>query len=592
MKINYNIMITIALLMLNIALEKLSAQTDTTQKTQVEKMTIIGIVEPTIEHAKKPEINPEIKDETVDFPKPEYQLQQTSPLATYNQQNSFPFYPLPKYQPTDENHRNYLILGFANYWTPLAEFYANMNAHREHAFGIHLKHLSSQGGIDNYAKSAYSHNNIDAYYKYMGRNFIVKTDLFFDRDVVHYYGFNPTEWEETGRTLPSNDSIKQRYALLGGNVQFSNNSSRPIDFQYYANLGFSNFSDRYQNRENQFTADFSFKKGFKWFRFSDYQTLGTMLSFNYYDEKASDFFYTESINTMRQTMQNNAWKLSLLPFIGAAWDEYYIRLGVDLALTSTENKTVFHVHPAIEAKVKLITEKLDIFAGLGGNIERNSMKMLVEENPFLAPSMAFTLGDATFLNKKITIYGGINANILEGWDLKAGANYSYIDNMPFYTIDSQWMIPTYQPFFANTNELNVFLNTNYSFSNKISAQLNVDFYSYTSKSFQYAYYKPNFKISFIGEYCPIPKLKINLGFRFYSKMWAYNGNASEASSINPENNIQLPCLYDLNLGGEYKIWKELYGFLQMSNVIAQNYQQFLYYPTQGITLMVGAKFRF
>lgn len=598
MKITPHIFIVCSVLFLNVLLA--DAQSDTT-KMQVEKMTIIGTVEPVIEQKKKPEINPDIKNETIDFPVPNYPTDDVQSLPAKNEQKPVAFQPLPKHQMEDGSElRNYLILGFANYITPLAEFYANMQANRKHAFGLHLKHLSSQGGINDYANNSFSHNNIDAFYKYMGSNFILKTDLYFDRDVVHYYGFKPKELEEAGISFPTDDdSIKQRYALIGGKIGFSNNTAKPTDFQYFTNLEFSNFSDRYKNRENDFSINVALKKGFDWFRFSDYQTLGVLLDFKYYDQLTSfydnGFINLQPRGTLFEYRQKD-WKLDFHPYIGAEWDEYYVNIGANLSLTHSDSGTVFHIHPAIEGKIKVVSEKLDVFMGLGGAIERHSMKSLTDENPFIMPSALFVAGNDVFQNNKIKIYGGLNLNVLEGWDLKLGASYSYIDNMAIFTLsgDSSRVVPVYQPFFANTNELNVYLKTNYSFSDKVRANLVMDFYSYSSKEFSHAYYKPAFKLLLSGEYRPIKNLKLGIDFNFYSKMWANENKYvdNQQTETETDNDIQLPCLYDLSLKGEYKVWKELYLFLNINNLLAQNYERYLYYPTQGVTFMIGGKFRF
>lgn len=592
-----NIIFLLVLLMINVSW--IGAQTDTT-KTQIEKMTIIGTKEPIIEIMKKPEINPDINNETINFPIPEYQTKTVPYVGTVNEQKKVEFQQLPKFKIEDKLLRNYLILGFANYVTPLVEFYANMQAHRSHAFGLHLKHLSSQGGIKNLAHNAYSHNNIDAFYKYMANNFILKADVFFNRDVVHYYGFNPEIFEQANMPLPSNDSIKQRYALAGGKLGLSNNTSQPTDFQYFLNFGFSNFSDRKKNNENNFTTDFQFNKGFEWFNFSNYQTLGVLLKFDYYTEHVyyPTHFVVDSLNKIiwkNLELRSKSWLFDLHPTIGAEWDEYYVRLGVDLAITKTDSATVFHIHPDIEGKIKVIPEKLDVFVGLGGEVTRNSMQLMVEENPFIAPSMAFVSGSESFMNKKVKIYGGLNANILEGLDLKAGVHYSYVDNMPFYIINEKTnMIPTYTPFYANVNEINVFLKTNYAFSDKIRANMSIDFYSYTSKKLEHAYYKPNFQLNVSGEYRPIQKLKLDLGFKFYSKMWACYSDYALKQLNDPtmDKNIQLPSLYNLSFGGEYNAWKELYLFLSLNNILNQNYERYLFYPSQGITVMGGIRFRF
>lgn len=591
MKLN-SIVVTIIVLISNVYF--INAQRDTTKTTQIERMTIIGAIEPTLETKKKPEINPEVNSENIDFPKQEFQMEKVYSLPTFNKQNSFPFYQLPKSSRiVDETFKNYIILGFANYITPLAEFYANIQANREHAFGIHLKHLSSQGRIKDYAKNAYSHNNFDVFYNYMSSNVIFKADLFLDRDVVHYYGFKPELISDNGLLLPSDDSIKQRYLLLGGKVGLSNNPTRSSDFQYAINLGFYNFSDRNNNTENNFAAELKLKNGVNWVRLADKQAIGAYFNFDYYNEKAFAPNTTNSTQLLDVKRLSKALKFTFNPFYAIEWNEYYLKLGFDASVTSTNKGSKIHIHPDIEAKLKVAPEKFELYAGLGGKVDYNSMKDLIQNNPFIAPSMACVFEDESFMDKKITIYGGLNANIIEGWDLKAGVNYSFIDNMAFFMRNTlSGYITTYKPIFVKTNELNVYLRTNYSFIDKIRANVSVDYYNYSSGDLKYAYYKPEFKLNVSLEYRPITELKLDIGFNLYSKMWVYDGDVTLYDVTYLDKYIQLPALYDLNLGGEYKIWQELYGFINISNILNQNYEYYLNYPSQGIMIMCGAKYRF
>jgi hypothetical protein len=60
--------------------------------------------------------------------------------------------------------------------------------------------------------------------------------------------------------------------------------------------------------------------------------------------------------------------------------------------------------------------------------------------------------------------------------------------------------------------------------------------------------------------------------------------------LNPETaeTEKLKGLADLNLKGEYFFKKRYSGFVSVHNLLNNRNQRFLYYPTQGFRVMVGA----
>ena len=86
--------------------------------------------------------------------------------------------------------------GFGLYTTPLGELYYDQTRSRENAYGVHVKHLSSNGGLDDVGPSDYSFNSIDGYYNHYLDDHEVGGKLIYDRRRVSYYGY------------PSNDSIE------------------------------------------------------------------------------------------------------------------------------------------------------------------------------------------------------------------------------------------------------------------------------------------------------------------------------------------------------------------------------------------------
>jgi outer membrane receptor protein involved in Fe transport len=49
---------------------------------------------------------------------------------------------------------------------------------------------------------------------------------------------------------------------------------------------------------------------------------------------------------------------------------------------------------------------------------------------------------------------------------------------------------------------------------------------------------------------------------------------------------------DVNVKAEYAVFDRLSAFLALNNLLNQKYQRFLYYPSRGLTVMLGATYSF
>jgi hypothetical protein len=496
-----------------------------------------------------------------------HSVENTEPLASE---------PLPKGQTIKYPH-NYLILGFGNYITPYGEFYANASQMENHAFGIHLKHLSSQGGIKDCADNAFSHNLGDIYYKFSGKMLTVKADGFLKRDVVHYYGFQPD-----GSFNPSSDSIKQRYFLGGATVSVGSNDVNPTDFGYLAKVKYYNLSDRFENQENAISLDADFRKGFFLFDTRTPQRAGAQIDFAYFNNN----IFAPELNG--NALVQNDIQLGVRPYFECDWSEYRLKVGIDAGITRNDEKTKFYIHPIVEATVKVIQNRLYLFARLGGAVDRNSFLLLTDSNPFIAPGFY----SANFSDKKITAAGGFSAMIVKGLDMKIGGEYARIENMPFFA--SRPDVPTHNFFtlFDKVSQTDLFLESAYTLSNKIHIGAGIHYYIIQPDSLEHAYYHPDFKISLSGKYRLIERLLLGAEFYFYSKMWAADPYKHATGNTIIFDEVPLSPCYDLNFSAEYRIWNELYLFLQANNVLAQNYKRYLNYPMQGLNILGGIRFRF
>ncbi|MBK9762648.1 MAG: hypothetical protein IPO87_04595 [Flavobacteriales bacterium] len=76
-------------------------------------------------------------------------------------------------QTNERLYKGYAKLGYGIFNTPLGEVYYDQGRSKKNSYGIHLKHMSSNGGLKDVGYSGYSFNNADAFYTRLLRNHAV-----------------------------------------------------------------------------------------------------------------------------------------------------------------------------------------------------------------------------------------------------------------------------------------------------------------------------------------------------------------------------------------------------------------------------------
>jgi outer membrane receptor protein involved in Fe transport len=162
--------------------------------------------------------------------------------------------------------------------------------------------------------------------------------------------------------------------------------------------------------------------------------------------------------------------------------------------------------------------------------------------------------------------------------------------MPFFISRRDASTNNFKTHFDKASQTDLFFESAYTLSNKIYLGAGVHYYITQPDLLEHAYYHPDFKMTLSGKYRIFERLLLGAEFYFYSKMWAVSTDGPDEIAIS--HYVKLPPCYDLNVSAEYRIWQELYLFLQANNVFAQNYERYLNYPTQGLNIIGGIRFRF
>jgi outer membrane cobalamin receptor len=77
------------------------------------------------------------------------------------------------------------------------------------------------------------------------------------------------------------------------------------------------------------------------------------------------------------------------------------------------------------------------------------------------------------------------------------------------------------------------------------------------------------------------------------KRYAYDQRTGINDDFTSIGNIQtLDAIVDINLGVDYQIKDNLSIFLKVTNLLNYNYDLYYQYPSQGINVMAGIRYKF
>ncbi len=527
------------------------------------EVTVIAAYEPTISDAFKINFTPTTKDSVFEQLPFHYGIQSIKIPTTYQIEPIKPAKIVG--EPITKLYQNLIKAGFGNYTTPYFELFTNSVRSKKFALGVHAKHLSSTGGIADYANSNYANNEVEAIGKIFFEKATLDGEVFFHHDVIHYYGYKPIDFPTFS------EDIRQRYSLIGFNTNYSSNYLDSNQLNHQLSLGFYNLSDYYNSHENNFKLGINLDKNLNLFDFTDKQTIGIKTNLDYYNNAGS------LIPT------NNSGMVSFKPYISTHFNQYMFYLGLDASLaTTTGAVTKLFLYPNIEASLAIIPQILKVYGGISGGLNKNSFKSISSENPFISTTTPFGFSD-----KQFEFYGGINTSLTKTIDFNASISNATTDNMPLFVNDTNNLAHNkFTLAYDKVNLLKASASFQFRYNEKINIVLAGNYYRYSTDIEAKAWHKPDFDASLIVRYNISNKIICRAEAYTFTKMYAktFENGIMQAKEISG--------MIDVNLGIEYRYSKILSGFINLNNLGAMRYQNWYNYPSQRFSLMAGVTYAF
>ncbi len=538
---------------------------------------IQGIFSPTIADVRKIDMRPQPIDTILPDRPVSYQLL-TVKADIPSRVDSIEPARLTVLAPQPRLYKGYVKAGFGLYTTPLGEIYFDQTRSRKNTWGMHARHFSSNGGIDDVGPSEYSFNSVDGHYTHFLPDHEVGGRLIYDRRRVSYYGFTASDSLsalQNAITAPE-DFTKQVYNDIGfaGRIRsLYKDSTRiaheaDVEVHAYSNLTGSSETNI------RFGAALGKREG------NEHFALGLIVDNNAY---RGDLGGTLGEARISGTL------LGLTPSVSTLGRKYTVRVGAGLYLDAL-GRTTFHFYPNAFASYSLFDDILIPYAGVEGAKERNSLRSLTRENPWLtgAPNLVNS-------SRQYDLYGGLRGSFSRhvGFDVRVSS--TRIDDMPlFVNVPNEPFADRMAVVYDRVDILNISGELRYRLRESISFNGRMEVLTYQTNLQEEAWNLPPYRLALGGRYSMQEKLILKAEVLFLGSRPAFRQPVppQPGELPNPSLTTELDGFMDLYLGIEYRYTKRLSVFLDMSNLSASKYERWYRHPVQRGLVMGGATYAF
>lgn len=546
-------------------------------KIDTEEVKVVKPFSPTVSDAFKINLSPEIDSVGINEKKDiKYSINSIPVASTFTPAKGKA--KTLKRAPKERFYDNYISAGYGNFNTPIIEIFAHSSTSNSNDFGGFLNLHSSGGGIDGIVlDDNFLDVNVDLFYKQTERYFEWKADTGINHLSTNWYGLSE-EINYNNDVINSIDE-KQSYSeiYLGGEIEFFD------ALVHKGDIKISRFIDKAESRENygliSGVVDFPVGK----------EMMYTEMTLEFLNGNFdSDFLQTDDI---KYTFFN----LGFSPNFEILRDDLTINLGANLfySLTNTDEGSKFYIYPNVTASYKISDQALIAYAGVIGDLQQNSYKNFVKKNPFVSPTLFIERTSMQY-----NAYAGIKGLLNNKIRFNAKVGYSSETNKPLYKLnttltDGSILVDkgyeagnSFQVIYDDVNTINISGELIFDLTKEFKFGGNVEFNSYSLDTQAHAW--------------NLPLVTATLLAKFTRKKWSagadmfFSTDRKDELIFNRVSPIRITnsAYFDINLNGLYNINDKFSIFLNLNNILGNNYQEYTNFKVQGFQVFAGLKYKF
>jgi len=472
--------------------------------------------------------------------------------------------------PLTKLYKSYLMLGFGNYLTPLAEVSVANERSKKGAIGLIARHYSTNGKLklDNNDKvfGGYMDNDVSLFGKRFLKGNYLEGSVDYMQKTRYAYGYDTSIVDYS----PSKKDIRFSYQDAGAHISFGSLTLDSASFSYDFDLSYDLFfvsGDRYQHNIGFTGTMATMFKGFY---------AGSDIDIQYF--KPSSQIYSEG-----------KYIASVSPFIKKSTSQWSFKAGLQLLLDKNMTASpVFHIYPDARFSFSIVPSYVSFFAGLNGSLQTNDPKHIIDINPYLVSDTLFKLKNTSNV---LAVSAGLKGNNGIGGNYLISASYSFVNDMLLYTsivdpysVFSPQMGNLFVPLNDDGEVFNIHGEMNGVINDKISYSGKANWYKYTLSTFDKPWNMPLWDVKAGASYNLRDKILANADLTVVGKRTL----AATASGIFLPNVLfEAPAHVNINLGAEYRYSKILSFWIKLNNISFNRYYEWAWYPSQRFLFMAG-----
>lgn len=530
------------------------------QEKLVKEVQVVKPYEPTISDAFKITHLPVISDTVKTIPEVKYYVH-TKPLNIGYTID--PIKPAKMVgEPLSHLYNSYVKLGLGTKLLPLFEVYLGNKRSKDYSVGAYYKLHNSYAQVkldnDESEFAGFSDHDLQFFGKKFLKNSIFYGNLGLTSNTRYCYGYNTqidTTLEKSG--------IKQNFLSYGLDAGYKSNyvDSAHINYDFKVLLDYT--KDKFSNNEFGFGVSGNVNKIFT------KQMVGVNLAINHYS-------VSENIDSVGNTI------VKIHPWVGFFGLKWRVKAGINIASDLHGDQTKSGYYPVGSVEYDIANSYLIPYAGVDGKLQVNNFKTIAAQNPFLMPATG-----VKNTSHKVILFGGVRGNFNLSTYYNFKLSYSVVDDMPFYVnnlADTDSIGNKFDVTYDNIELTHYFGELSVSPSEKLYLSAQANYREYKMKNELKPWHIPAFDLTFSAKYNLKQKIILKADIFYIGKRYAkldITGAYKELESA-----------IDINFGAEYRYSKTLSAFVQLNNILSENYYQWNYYPTYGFNLLVGATYSF
>ena len=391
---------------------------------------------------------------------------------------------------------------------------------------------------------------------YLPNNLATQVDIGYTYDRVNFYGYDHDSLEF------SSERTRQDYKILDLGARLYNSKRNDADLNFSVAPKFYLLSDYYSNKENQFSLDLS---ATKWFN----------------EQHVLQVNIRPDLTSFEDTLTQKLNNIYLQPSFTLHFDLFQFKIGGNFV----NNRDEFSIFPDAELTVRVWGDGVQAFAGITGDLRKNTYRTLSEYNPFIQ-----IRGSKLRNTRWDNYYGGVKGNF--GWlEYNGQVGYSKASDLALHqTLFTNEGITRFRVIYDTVRIFNL------QGTIKLTPMKNLVIMGTLSQNV----FDNETTDSSADELAVwgLPEIEGD----FSAIYTLLEGKANVRSSLHMADRITFldeagdrvksKALLDLSIGGAYYFTKNIGAFLDINNILNNKRERWYRYPTIGTNFLVGITARF